>query len=231
MSGMSLALPVRPESLSDVVYETIRDAIVNRTIPPGARVTETGLAKQLDVSKTPVREALLKLREIGLIEPHGARGGRVVLPSPIAIRNAYETRLALETFAAQTAARRGSVADKERIEAIARTCLEHAETGDLDGFKAYDAQFHEAVVRATDNPRLASMVADTVALVTALRRRDVPRAQISIECARAHVGIAAAITGGAPDAAASRMAEHLRHVEACVLASMVDEGSVGPVAH
>jgi DNA-binding GntR family transcriptional regulator len=228
---MGLALPTRPESLSDVVYETIRDAIVNRTIPPGARVTETGLAKQLDVSKTPVREALLKLREIGLIEPHGARGGRVVLPSPIAIRNAYEARLALEMFAAQTAARRASADDKARIEAIALACLERAEAGDLDGFKAYDAEFHEAVVRSTDNPRLVSMVIDTVALVTALRRRDVPRAQISIECARAHVGIAAAITAGDDDAAASKMAEHLRHVEACVLASMLDEGSEIPVAH
>lgn len=230
MKPVTLALPVRPESLSDVVYETIRDAIVNRTIPPGARVTETGLAKQLDVSKTPVREALLKLRGIGLIEPHGTRGGRVVLPSPIAIRNAYETRLALEAFTAQTAARRGSAGDKTRIEAIARTCLEQAEAGDLDGFKASDAQFHEAVVRSTGNPRLVSLVADTVALVTALRRRDVPRAQISIECARAHVGIAAAITAGEDDAAASRMAEHLRHVEACVLTSMLDEESGAPVA-
>jgi DNA-binding GntR family transcriptional regulator len=228
---MSLALPARPDSLSDVVYETIRDAIVNRTIPPGARVTETGLANQLNVSKTPVREALLKLREIGLIEPHGARGGRVVLPSPIAIRNAYEARLALETFAAQTAARRASPAAKAQIEAIARTCLEHAEAGDLDGFKAYDAEFHDTIVRSTDNPRLVSMVADTVALVTALRRRDVPRAQISIECAQAHVGIAEAITAGEDDAAASSMAEHLRHVEACVLASMLDDGSEVPVAH
>jgi DNA-binding GntR family transcriptional regulator len=231
MFEMTLELPTRPESLSDVVYETIRDAIVQRTIAPGARVTETGLATQLNVSKTPVREALLKLREIGLIEPHGARGGRVVLPSPIAIRNAYEARLALETFAAQTAARRGSADDKARIEAIARSCLEHAEAGDLDGFKAADSDFHEAIVRATGNPRLVSMVADTVALVTALRRRDVPRAQISLECARAHVGIAAAITAGDDDDAASRMAEHLRHVEACVLASMLDESSDGLVAH
>lgn len=231
MTGMSVVLRARPESLSDVVYETIRDAIINRAIPPGARVTETGLASQLNVSKTPVREALLKLREIGLIEPHGARGGRVVLPSPIAIRNAYEARLALETFAAQTAARRAGAADKDRIEAIARTCLEHAEAGDLDGFKAYDAEFHEAIVLSTGNPRLVSIVADTVALVTALRRRDVPRAQISVECARAHVGIAAAISAGDDDKASAKMAEHLRHVEACVLASMLDEGSDTPVAH
>ena len=64
-----------------------------------------------------------------------------------------------------------------------------------------------------------------------IAQHDVPRAQISIECARAHVGIAAAITAGDDAAAASRMAEHLRHVEACVLANMLDEGSDGPAAH
>src|ERR1700716_2927871 len=104
MYVVELALHTRPESLSEVVYETIRDAIVNRTIPPGVRVTEAGLAKQLNVSKTPVREALLRLREIGLIEPSGVRGGRIILPSPTSIRQAYEVRLALETFAAEAAA-------------------------------------------------------------------------------------------------------------------------------
>jgi DNA-binding GntR family transcriptional regulator len=228
---MSLQLPGRPESLSDVVYDTIRDAIVQRSIPPGARVTETGLAEQLNVSKTPVREALLKLRDIGLIEPHGARGGRVVLPSPDAIRNAYEARLALETFASETAARRAAAQDRAQIEAIAQTCLGHAEAGDVEAFKAYDAAFHAAVVEATGNPRLISMVADTVALVNALRRRDVPRAQISLGCARAHVGIAEAITAGEDDLAAQRMAEHLRQVEAAVLTNMLDEDASGLVAH
>jgi GntR family transcriptional regulator, rspAB operon transcriptional repressor len=228
---MPIELPGRPESLSEVVYETIRDAIVQRSILPGARVTETGLAKQLNVSKTPVREALLKLREIGLIEPYGARGGRVVLPSPVALRNAYEARLALETFASEVAARRASARDKARIEAIAQACLSEAEDGDAEGFKAHDADFHAAVVEATENPRLTSMVADTIALVTALRRRDVPQAQISLECARAHIGIADAITAGDATAAAARMAEHLRQVEAAVLANMLDEDSAGLVAH
>lgn len=228
---MSLALPARPESLSDVVYETIRDAIVQSTIPPGARITETGLANQLNVSKTPVREALLKLREIGLIEPYGARGGRIVLPSPVAIRNAYEVRRALETFASRIAAQRSDDDAKAAVEAAARSCLEHAENGDLEQFKAYDAEFHRAVVQATDNPRLTSMVADTVALVTALRRRDVPRAQASLECAQAHVRIAAAISAGDEDAAGDEMAEHLRQVEGYVLANMVDGDVAGPVAH
>ena len=63
---------VRNENLSHLVYESIRDAIINRSLPPGARLTETKLAEELNVSKTPVREALVKLREVGLIDPPGA---------------------------------------------------------------------------------------------------------------------------------------------------------------
>jgi GntR family transcriptional regulator, rspAB operon transcriptional repressor len=227
---MSLELPSRPDSLSEVVYETIRDAIVNRTIPPGARVTESGLATELNVSKTPVREALLKLREIGLIEPHGARGGRIVLPSPIAVRNAYEVRLALESFAAQTAAVRRDERSREEIETAARTCLARAQAGDLEGFKALDGEFHRAVVDATGNPRLASMVADTTALVTALRRRDVPRAQASVACAQAHIRISDAIALGDGATASAEMAEHVREVERYVVAAMLDDDAAGPVA-
>ena len=56
-----------PERLADMVYETIRQSIMDKTLAPGARLTESGLAAQLGVSKTPVREALLRLRRIGVI--------------------------------------------------------------------------------------------------------------------------------------------------------------------
>jgi DNA-binding GntR family transcriptional regulator len=224
MYVVGLALHTRPESLSEVVYETIRDAIVNRTIPPGARVTEAGLAKQLNVSKTPVREALLRLREIGLIESFGVRGGRIILPSLTSIRHAYEVRLALETFAAETAAERADPDTRREIDAAARSCLKRAEAGDFEGFRAWDTRFHEAVVRASDNPRLANMIADVFTLVTALRRRDVPHAEGSIECARAHVRIAEAIAAGDADRAHAEMRAHVRQVEAYVVASLSERG-------
>ncbi len=58
----------KPESLADVVYSAIREAIVSKQLLPGERVTEAGLATRLHVSKTPVREAMLRLQEVGLIE-------------------------------------------------------------------------------------------------------------------------------------------------------------------
>ena len=74
---------VRNENLSHLVYESIRDAIINRSLPPGARRTETKLAEELNVSKTPVREALFALVGNGLaeIQASGAVTVRVLDPA------------------------------------------------------------------------------------------------------------------------------------------------------
>jgi DNA-binding GntR family transcriptional regulator len=218
-----LVLAHKPESLTDLVYEKIRDAIINRVIAPGSRVTEAALAEQLNVSKTPVREAFLKLRQIGLIEPTGRRGGRVMLPSRSSIQHAYEVRQALESFAAEIVAERGTDADLTLIGEAARRCLEAAEAGDLEGFRRWDLVFHEKISEATGNPRLCELVNDSFALVMALRRRDVPQAEGSVACARAHVRIADAIARRDTDAARRAMRDHVQQVEGYVLASLAEE--------
>ena len=77
----------RPQSLSDIAYDRIRTAIVQRALEPGTRVSESMLGEMLHVSKTPVREALLRLCHVGLVEPT-PRGLRVVLPDKDSIRDA-----------------------------------------------------------------------------------------------------------------------------------------------
>ena len=228
-ASVGLVLEHKPESLTDVVYETIREAIINRVIPPGSRLTEAGLADQLNVSKTPVREALLKLRQIGLVETSGRRGGRVTLPSRRSIQHAYEARRALESFAAEIVAERGSETEIEQIGDAASRCLAAAQAGDLAGFRRWDVQFHERIGQATGNPRLCELLNDSFAVVMALRRRDVPRAEGSIACARAHLQIAKAITRRDPAAAGKAMREHVHQVEGYVLASL-DEESLGITA-
>jgi DNA-binding GntR family transcriptional regulator len=106
-SGIVSALQpiaVRPETLSERVYEAIREAIVSRRLVPGERVTETAVAAQLSVSKTPVREALLRLEHVGLVITETCRGVSVVRASPSIIREAFEYRLALEVEACRLAA-------------------------------------------------------------------------------------------------------------------------------
>jgi GntR family transcriptional regulator, rspAB operon transcriptional repressor len=222
-AGATVVLESKPESLTHVVYEAIRDAIINRVLGPGSRVTEAGLAAQLGVSKTPVREALPKLRQVGLIEPVGRRGGRIALPSGTSIRHAYETREALESHAARLAAERGARADLESISLAAHNCLACAEKGDLSGFRGWDGRFHHAVAAATANPQLIGLIENALALVGTLRRRDVPQAQASLACAKAHMEIVQAIGAGDPDTAAHAMQAHVRQVEAYVLASAAED--------
>jgi DNA-binding GntR family transcriptional regulator len=207
-----------PERLADMVYETIRQSIMDKTLAPGARLTESGLAAQLGVSKTPVREALLRLRRIGVIEPDGVRGGRVIRPSRSAIREAYEIREALEVFAVRSVAARVSGADLERICDTAARSLEHAERGDQAGFREWDFAFHRAIAEASVNPRLKEMIEDVFTLIGTLRQRDFPDSRWSVDCARGHVRMADAIARRDVEGAETAAREHIRQVESYVLA-------------
>ncbi len=208
-------LPPRPESLSAIVYAAIRDAIVRKELEPGERVTEAGIAKRMNVSKTPVREAMLRLEEVGLIEPDGIRGSRVVQPSPAVFTQAFEVREVMEGYLAEKAATRAGDKLGAQIAAAAARSLAAAEAGDPVGFRAADREFHKAIADAAANPRLAKVVDDAVDLLSAIRARDFPYTSAMVPCGQAHVAIAEAIGTREPAAAAERMRGHIRHVQEC----------------
>jgi DNA-binding GntR family transcriptional regulator len=210
-------LQSKPESLTDLVLEAVRDAIVEKTLAPGMRVSEAMLAARLQVSKTPVREALLRLRHMGLVE--AASGGlHVVQPSKETIRNAYELRAGLERASAMHAATRRSDEDGAALAEFAGSSLSCAKTRDIQGFRDSDQKFHRLVARCSGNPTLASAIDDALLLTSALRLRDVPATGDSVACAGEHVRIAKAIVLGKTDVAATAMQEHIEHVMSTVLA-------------
>jgi GntR family transcriptional regulator, rspAB operon transcriptional repressor len=216
-TGLS-PLPPRAGNLTEVVFEAIRDGIVDKVLTPGARISEAKVASQLDVSKTPVREALLRLRHIGLVEP-SERGLRVVRPSVKAIRDAYESRAGIERTAAQYAANRATTEEHERILLLARTSLEYAQAQDGERFRQYDHEFHEAIACSARNAVLERAVKDSLVLTSALRARDVPASGDSVTCAQEHIRIAQAIRVGDAETAAREVADHIHHVMAIVLAA------------
>src|SRR5438132_337837 len=104
----------RSETLTERVYSVVRAAIVDRTLPAGSPIPEPAFAARLGVSRTPVREALMKLHEVGLVEYEANGRAVVVTPTERTIRDAYELREALEGMAARLAAERlskGGVAE------------------------------------------------------------------------------------------------------------------------
>ena len=95
-----------------------------------------------------MREALLKLREVGLVDPDGRRGGRIVMPSLTALRHAHEVREALELWAVRRAVEEGCPQAGARIGAAARRCPAAAQVGDDEGFRVWGDVFHLAVAGA-----------------------------------------------------------------------------------
>ena len=218
-AGHLRPLPALPDNLTSMVFEAIRDSIVNADLPPGSRVSEASLAAQLNVSKTPVREALLRLRHIGLVEPT-RRGLQVIRPSVKAIRDAYEYRAGIEGVAGRYAAQRATTEQHENILSLAVRSLERAEALDGEGFRGADREFHMAIVNASGNLLMCQAIEDSLVLTSALRERDVPPSGDSIVCAQEHVAVAESIRAGNPDAAASALSSHIHHVMSLVLAAV-----------
>ena len=222
MAHQLAPLTEKPESLTQIVYQTLRDAIISKRLPPGERVSEASLARQLRVSKTPVREALLRLHAIGLVEADGGRGGRIVRPSAELIRHTYEVRGALESLAARLAAERATPAQRSQLLELAAASLAAAQVQDLDGFRRHDEAFHDVLAAASANSYLARLIDNAYTLTAAARQRDVPRAGDSTDCATGHIRIAEAIAGGDAAAATAEAAAHVEMVGRLVLQAFLE---------
>jgi DNA-binding GntR family transcriptional regulator len=216
--GTLEALTAKPEPLAQAVYNSIRNAIVMKVLPPEAPVSETELARQLQVSKTPIREALVRLHATGLLERRANRGLCVVRSSRGAIRRAYEARAVLESGTVRLTTARATAAERAAILDIAGRSLQAAEAGMMAEFRQADRHFHCLVAEASANENLADLVEQAVTLTSVLRERDLPALGDSIKCARQHVKVAEAVKNGAADDASRDLEEHIFSVMAIVLA-------------
>jgi DNA-binding GntR family transcriptional regulator len=215
----------RPDNLTNLVFAAIRDRIVDASLPPGSSVSEATLAKELSVSKTPVREALLRMRRIGLVEPT-SRGLRVTLPSVRSVRHAFEYRAVLESGAATYAARH---ATGEQFDAVARWASESlgcAQDGDPADFRQTDHQFHVAVADASGNEFMRSAIEDAFVLTVALRQRDVSLVRDFTPDALEHLEIAEALRSRNSAAAGALLANHALRIMDQLLAAMAEPDAV-----
>lgn len=165
----------------DEAYTRIKQEILEVRLPPGFQAPEPEIAQKLGMSRTPVREALIRLEAEGLVELIPRRGARVLPISPEDLREIYEIFAVLEPEAAAAVAK--STPGSEQLAPLeaATWDMERAlEVGDLNAWAAADDRFHRDLLKLHGNRRLREIVmtlfdqAHRARMVT-LRLRDIPR--------------------------------------------------------
>lgn len=144
--------------LRDVVFNTLRRAILRGELVPGQRLMEIRLADQMGVSRTPVREAIRKLELEGLVVMVPRKGAEVAHISGKNLRDVLEVRRALEELAGELACERMTAEDFKKLEQANLKFASVLDSDDITVLGQADEEFHGLIYQATDNDRLVQMV-------------------------------------------------------------------------
>ena len=144
--------------LRDVVFNTLREAILKGELKPGERLMELQLAAKLGVSRTPIREAIRMLEQEGLAVTMPRKGAEVAKMTLKDMEDVLQIREALDELAASIACEQMT---KEQLDTLTETMHEFEESTkskDLKKIAAADVQFHDIIYQATGNPKLVNML-------------------------------------------------------------------------
>jgi DNA-binding GntR family transcriptional regulator len=217
---LNIAAKPAPESLTDRAYKQLEEMIVTLQLEPGAVLSESALAEELGIGRTPIREALHRLAREGLVVILPRRG---ILVSDINVRSQLrllEVRREIERLMARSAARRATAAERDQFREIAKGLMTSADKDDDLAFMRFDRRFNRLVSESCRN----EYALKTMGLMHGLSRRfwfmhhkavaDMPLA------ARRHAELAEAIAEGDPDMAAAASDKLIDYVEDCTRASL-----------
>lgn len=150
---MNSFLPLR-----DVVFNTLRQAILRGELEPGERLPEIQLADKLGVSRTPIREAIRKLELEGLVIMIPRKGAVVAEITEKSLRDVLEVRRALEELSVKLACEKIQEEELEELKVAAKEFEDALKTGDVTAYAEADVKFHDIIYHTTDNERLIQLL-------------------------------------------------------------------------
>jgi DNA-binding GntR family transcriptional regulator len=205
--------------LGQGVSEYLRKQIVTGRISPGSTIREEHIAKVLDVSRTPVREALRKLAEEGLLEYIPHRGARLLEPTPSTVAEVFEIREALEGIAARQAASRVPIEQLVRVRSEFEKIRVKVASGDLsdvgDGI-------HQEILANCENRRLERLMSVYRLQVGWLQQAAARLPGRLEEAFREHDGILSALECHDPEWAESATRAHIRNTRRILLEALAN---------
>ncbi|HAA47818.1 MAG TPA: GntR family transcriptional regulator [Synergistaceae bacterium] len=177
--------PTRNVDLRQIVYEKIKEAVVEGIIKPGERLSEVELADKLAVSRTPVREAIRQLAQTGLVTLEPRKGAYVALPTIEDASDLYELRAHLEVLAVRLVAENPPLSELERYRTVFASMDDSTESSH---YLEEDSKFHSMLYEASGNKYLDIMLKNIADLVNLCRHYSVENLSLTI-LAEDHVKI------------------------------------------
>ncbi|MCX7749841.1 MAG: GntR family transcriptional regulator [Clostridia bacterium] len=144
--------------LREVIFNTLREAIISGELKPGERLMEVQLAEKMGVSRTPVREAIRKLELEGLVNMIPRKGAHVAELSVKDIMDVLEVRASLDGLAAALSAQRISEEELAELKHVYSQFVNYMEKENLQGTIKKDVEFHEIIYRSSKNDKLIQIV-------------------------------------------------------------------------
>ena len=199
----------RDRQAAPQVFERLRGMIISLQLPPGSSLSRTALAEQFGVSSTPVRDALMRLDEEGLVEVFPQYATVVSRIDVHRAQQAHFLRQALELEIVRMLAQQPNASfDTELNAAIVRQ-QQLAKAGDFEKFMAADNEFHARLYDAADKHDIWTLVRSRSGHIDRLRRLHLPSPGKAQDIVRHHKLIAKAIAEGHPDEAQNHLRAHL----------------------
>jgi GntR family transcriptional regulator, rspAB operon transcriptional repressor len=194
------------------VYATLRDAIIRAELPPGRKLSENELATWLGVSRTPIREALVRLRDERLVAIVPQLGTFVSYISTQAVSDAHFIREALECAAIRETAVVATEDDVASLEENLRAQERADERGDFDAFYVLDEEFHRVLCDLSGHATVWAVSQRAKGHLNRIRRLSIPMPSYIGEMIAEHRGVVSAVAEHDPDEAEEQLRHHLRMV-------------------
>ena len=203
-------------SLGSKIFILLRDRILNESYKCGDKLNELTLAKELKISRTPIREALKQLELEGLVESIPNKGVYVKGFSPRDIDDMFEIRLSLEELAVSFAIDRMDEVHLAKIKEVFELLEFYTTKGDFDKVNDFNILFHESIYQATQSTYFEQILKDIHYYVSVTSRHSIARPERLESSLVEHRAILEAIVDGDKDEATERIQRHIRKTQMLV---------------
>lgn len=200
-------------SLAESAFQQLEEWIGMRRLPPGSMVSEVQLAQELEMGRTPVREALQRLHQMGFVEMHPRRGTLVASADVRQQLEMLEVRRPLEDVVAQAAAARSSDAERVELKQLAAQIRAAADKNNELEFYHVNRRIHVCEVAATHNASLVKIMQGVHAQSRRFWYQHMQRREVFVEAAKLHAAVLNAIVQRDGNKASERARELMNFLE------------------